>query len=80
MKAGENTMKKFLLGAVGLVAIGVAAPAVAADLPARPYSKAPVMIPAVYDWSGVYVGVNGGWGTERRCFDSITAGGYLHCG
>ncbi len=68
-------MKKFLLGAVGLVAMGIAAPAVAADLPPA-YSKAPpVMIPVAYDWSGVYVGLNGGWGSERRCFDSITPAG-----
>jgi outer membrane immunogenic protein len=73
-KAGENTMKRFLLGAVGLVAMGIAAPAVAADLPAA-YSKAPVMIPVAYDWSGLYVGANGGWGTAHRCFDSITAAG-----
>ncbi len=68
-------MKKFLLGAVGLVAMGVAVPAVAADLPVRTYSKTPEMIPAAYDWSGVYVGANGGWGTAHRCFDSITAAG-----
>ena len=70
-------MKRFLLGAVGLVAMGIAAPALAADLPAQTYSKAPVMIPAAYDWSGVYIGLNGGWGTERRCFDSITAAGAI---
>jgi len=75
--AGENWMKRFLLGVVGVVAMGIAAPALAADLPAQTYSKAPVMIPAAYDWSGVYVGVNGGWGSERRCFDSITAAGTL---
>ena len=34
-------MKKILLGTVGLVALGMAAPASAADLAARPYSKAP---------------------------------------
>jgi outer membrane immunogenic protein len=68
-------MKRFLLGAIGLVAMGVAVPAVAADLPAQDYTKTPVMIPAAYDWSGVYLGVNGGWGTEHRCFDSITAAG-----
>jgi len=67
-------MKRFLLGAVGLLAMGIAAPAVAADLPAT-YTKAPVMIPALYDWSGVYVGVNGGWGTEQRCFDVVTTAG-----
>jgi outer membrane immunogenic protein len=68
-------MKRFLLGTVGLVAMSVAAPAVAADLPAGGYSKAPTMIPAVYDWSGGYIGLNGGWGSEHRCFDSITAAG-----
>ncbi len=68
-------MKRFLLGAVGLLALGVAAPAVAADLPAQTYTKTPMMIPAAYDWSGVYLGINGGWGTEHRCFDSITAAG-----
>ena len=34
-------MKKFLLGTVGLIALGMAAPASAADMAARPYTKAP---------------------------------------
>ena len=68
-------MKKFLLGTIGLVALGLAAPAVAADLPARTYTKAPAMMPVVYDWTGWYIGANGGWGTENRCFDSTTAAG-----
>jgi outer membrane immunogenic protein len=65
-----GTMQKsFLFGALALISLGVA-PAVAADLPARTYTKAPeAFVPAFYDWSGVYVGVNGGWGTSRRCFD-----------
>jgi outer membrane immunogenic protein len=67
-------MNKFLLGVVSLVAMGVAAPAIAADLPARTYTKAPVLIPAVYDWSGFYTGINGGWGTEHRCFDTTVGG------
>jgi outer membrane immunogenic protein len=65
-------MKRFLLGAIGL--IGIAAPASAADM-GVPYTKAPVMIPAFYDWSGIYLGLNGGWGTEQRCFDIVTAAG-----
>ena len=52
-------MKKFLLGAVGFVALVSAAPASAADLAARPYTKAPPMIAAIYDWSGFYIGANG---------------------
>jgi outer membrane immunogenic protein len=62
-------MKKFLLGTVGVVALGMAAPASAADLAARPYTKAPPMVAAIYDWSGFYIGANGGWGTSRKCWD-----------
>lgn len=65
-------MKKLLLGAVGLVALGMAAPAVAADLAARPYTKAPAMVAAVYDWSGLYVGINGGWGSSHKCWTDLT--------
>jgi outer membrane immunogenic protein len=44
-------MKKILLGTVALIALG--APASAADLAARPYTKAPPpMVAPVYDWSG----------------------------
>ena len=65
-------MKKILLVTASLIALGAAAPAVAADLAARPYTKAPAMIAAVYDWSGFYVGVNGGWGSSRNSWDSVT--------
>ena len=64
-------MKKFLLGAVGFVALVSAAPASAADLAARPYTKAPPMIAAIYDWSGFYIGANGGWGSSRNCWDLL---------
>ena len=63
-------MKKFLLGTVGLVALGIAAPASAADLAARPYRAAPPpMIAAIYDWSGFYIGANGGGAWSHKCWD-----------
>lgn len=67
-------MKKILLGAVALIALGMAAPASAADLAARPYAtKAPVpMIAAIYDWSGFYIGLNGGGGWSHKCWDQNT--------
>jgi outer membrane immunogenic protein len=63
--------KNLLLVTASLVALSAAAPAVAADLAARPYTKAPPMIAAIYDWSGFYIGINGGWGQshDRRYFD-----------
>lgn len=65
-------MKKFLLGTAGLVALGMA-PASAADLPVRPYyTKAPPVVAAAYDWSGFYIGANGGWGTSHNCWDENT--------
>ena len=63
-------MKKLLLGTVGLIALGLA-PAAAADLAARPYTKAPPPPPPVYDWSGFYIGANGGWGSQRNCFNAV---------
>ena len=65
-------MKKVLLVTASLIALGAAAPAMAADLAARPYTKAPPMIAAVYDWSGFYIGANGGWGSSRNSWDSAT--------
>ncbi|MDI4232249.1 MULTISPECIES: outer membrane beta-barrel protein [unclassified Bradyrhizobium] len=63
-------MKKFLLGTVALVAL--AAPASAADLAARPYVKAPpAPVAVVYDWTGFYIGGNGGWGTSRNRWDVL---------
>ena len=67
-------MKKYLLGAVAVIAF--AAPAAAADMAARPYTKAPPpMIAALYDWSGFYIGANGGWGSSRKCWDINNNGG-----
>jgi outer membrane immunogenic protein len=75
---GKNTMKKFLLGAFGLVALGMAAPASAADLAARPYTKAPPpMIAPIYDWTGFYIGANGGWGQSRNCWDFVDVAGIV---
>ena len=70
-------MRKFLATAAGLAVSGLGAmlltsPASAADLAARPYTKAPAPIVAVYDWSGFYIGVNGGGGSSHKCWDIVT--------
>lgn len=51
------------------IAVGTAGQAVAADMAV----KAPPMVPpAVYNWTGLYAGVNGGW-----AFDGNTTGTYV---
>jgi outer membrane immunogenic protein len=66
-------MKKYLL-ATALVGLG-SAPTIAADLAARPYTKAPALA-AIYDWTGFYIGVNAGvgLGRDRLQHDWIGAG------
>ena len=71
-------MKKMLLGAAtGLVAIGIAAPASAADIAAGPYSyraaPPPYVVP-IYQWTGFYIGANGGWGSSHKCWDLTNDG------
>src|SRR5947199_619157 len=62
-------MKKFLLATVALVALGATAPALAADLGARPYTKAPAYSAApIYNWTGFYIGghIGGAFAGDRN--------------
>jgi outer membrane immunogenic protein len=68
---GEYMMKKFLLGTLGLVAM--AAPALAADLPVK---APPPVLPPIFNWSGFYIGGNGGWGQSDSCWNIIEAVGF----
>lgn len=62
-------MKKIALAAAALSILFTGA-ASAADLAARPYTKAPPPpVVAVYNWTGFYVGVNGGGAWARKCWD-----------
>ena len=53
-------MKKILLTTTALIALGMA-PAAAADLGARPYTKAPAAAIAINNWTGFYIGAMGGY-------------------
>src|SRR5262245_53955253 len=70
-------MKAFLLSsAAALAMVGVATTASAADLarrpPPPPPPKAPVIVPA-YNWTGAYIGINGGYGWGRSKWDGLPA-------
>ena len=63
-------MKKFFLATVGLVAFAsAAAPALAADMAVK--APPPPPLPVIYNWSGFYIGGNGGWGESRNCVDFL---------
>jgi outer membrane immunogenic protein len=65
-------MKKLPL-AIAILAMS-ASSALSADLAARPYTKAPPpMVAAIYDWSGFYIGINGGGGSAHTCWDLLVA-------
>ncbi|MCL2713483.1 MAG: outer membrane beta-barrel protein [Alphaproteobacteria bacterium] len=59
--------KSLLLASVSVAAWCLVSPAVAADMRApAPSYKAPMpMVSAIYDWSGLYLGINGGGGESR---------------
>jgi outer membrane immunogenic protein len=59
-----------IVGAGLLSIVGFVAAASAADLPAATYSKAPTIVDPAYDWTGFYVGVEGGggWSRDQRTY------------
>jgi outer membrane immunogenic protein len=65
---GELGMRRLAIIGAGLLSIAAFGGAASgADLPARIYSKAPAMVAPVYDWSGFYIGANGGGASSHEC-------------
>jgi outer membrane immunogenic protein len=78
-RKGTLSVKKLLLGTIALVTIGSVMQAAAADMAARPvYTKAPPapapVAALIYDWSGLYVGGNAGYGQGSDCRSNVTLG------
>jgi outer membrane immunogenic protein len=67
-------VKKILLTTTALIALGIA-PAAAADLAARPYTKAPAAI-AINNWGGFYLGAMGGYAQENSSGIGTLSGGF----
>jgi len=63
-------MRRVLLTTISLLAFTAAA-AVAADLPRQMPAKAPAMVPVGYNWTGFYLGINGGYGWGRSSWDAV---------
>jgi outer membrane immunogenic protein len=69
-------MKKILVSTTAAAALLMTSlAALAADLPQKAYAPPPVAVAMVYDWTGFYIGANGGYGSSRNCWGSMPAGG-----
>src|SRR5882724_13371004 len=64
------TSSKFIAALAFAAALGVGA-ASAADLGARPYTKAPVYADALYNWSGFYVGGHVGGSSTNQSWTNV---------
>ncbi|MGY4473507.1 outer membrane immunogenic protein [Bradyrhizobium sp. USDA 3364] len=71
IKRNDTGMKNLLI-LTASIALGAAAPAFGADLAGQPVNiKAPPfpVVAPINDWSGYYIGLNGGWGSSHNCWD-----------
>lgn len=62
-------MRKLLLASVAVL---LAAPAVAADLPTKK-EPVPIPVPLAYDWTGIFFGGNIGWAWGNGNFNAYSA-------
>ena len=69
-------MKKYLLATAAFALLSGVTSASAADLAARPYTKAPAMVPAaIYNWTGFYIGGHVGGAFRGNSNNVLSAGG-----
>src|SRR5215212_5208953 len=69
----EVGMRSVLLTTISLLAFTATA-AVAADLPRQMPARAPAYVPVGYNWTGFYLGVNGGYAWGRSHWDNFGGG------
>jgi outer membrane immunogenic protein len=71
--AGGYFMKRIVVAIAGIGSL-LATSAFAADLAPRMYSKAPMPVAIVYDWTGFYIGGNVGYSWGRAATDGNLTG------
>jgi outer membrane immunogenic protein len=70
-------MKRILLTSLSLVALTAAATqATAADLPRQMPVKAPAYVAPYYNWTGFYLGINGGYGFGNSNWSGAGTGSF----
>ncbi len=56
---------------VSVALCSVSSVVAAADLPARVYTKAPAVVPAITNWTGLYIGAFGGYGWGKASANDV---------
>jgi outer membrane immunogenic protein len=67
-------MKKLLLATTALIVVSTTT-SFAADMAARPYTKAAPMVATGYNWNGFYVGGHGGYGWGATSTTALSGAG-----
>ena len=67
---------RFAVVGAALLSVATVSGASAADIAPRTYTKAPPPVVApVYDWSGFYIGINGGGASSHDCYTITSVAG-----
>lgn len=80
IERNDTRMKNLLILAASIGALSAAAPAFGADFAMQPVDikapQPPIAVP-ITDWTGSYIGINGGRGSSHSCWDfnGVTAEG-----
>ena len=69
-------MRRVLCSIISLLALAATTGmALAADIPRQmPPTKAPAYVAPYYNWTGLYLGINGGYGWGRSSWDGFGSG------
>ena len=70
----KKTAMRTLWVGIGLAALGMTAPASAADMAVKA-PPPPPPLPVIFNWTGFYIGANGGWASSHNCWDYVFIAG-----
>lgn len=68
-------MKRILVEGIAALTLFAAGPALSADLPVAMPTKAPAMVPSMFNWTGFYIGGHAGYGWGNTSYTQFNTAG-----